>query len=436
MIPRQPSLKRRLIVKPLIFQLVISLITFGALAALLLRLDSGGSYADEALTKIVAQAVVVTPQGDLEVRMTPELREMHQAAPGLWFVARDGAGRTASFGTVPPQYASLIAALGEVRYAHLRGRPRELTAVIRQETGPAGPLTIIGHGTITTITWTVALFSNMIVVPIFLVLALVTIIATPMIVNRSLAGLKRIAKEAESIDASRRGVRLSEAEVPREIEPLVRAVNDALARLDEDYERQRRFIASAAHELRTPLAVLQVQVEASSPETRQQLSATVARLANLAEQLLDLQRLQHDAPKETIDLTDLARQTAADLAPILIASGKSIEVHANQPLPVCVDRGAIERVLTNLVQNAVEHGGSRVTIRVHERSFEVEDDGPGIPANERDKVFEEFYRLKPRSTGTGLGLNLVRQVIDRHNGRVTIFDAPGGGTIARVEFPG
>ncbi|MFC4254937.1 sensor histidine kinase [Altererythrobacter xixiisoli] len=436
MTARQPSLKRRLIVKPLIFQLVISLITFATIAAVLLRLDSGGSYADEALTRIAAQAIVRNPQGDLAVRMTPELQRMQRDAPGLWFVAKDDAGRTVSFGQVPSQYASLVAALDEVRYAHLRGGPRELTAVVRQETGPVGPLTVIGHGPITTITWTVALFSNMIVVPIFLVLALVTIVATPVIVNRSLAGLKRIAQEAKNIDANRRGVRLSEAEVPREIEPLVRAVNDALTRLDEDYERQRRFIASAAHELRTPIALLQVKIEASDSATRQQLSATVARLANLAEQLLDLQRMQHDGPKEVVNLADLVRQTAADLAPLLIAAGKSIEVLADQDLPVRVDRGAIERVLTNLVQNAVEHGGNRVIIRVHERSFEVGDDGPGIPESERERVFEEFYRLKPRSSGTGLGLNLVRQVVERHNGRVTLFHAPGGGTIARVELPG
>lgn len=432
----QPSLKRPLIVKPLIFQLVISLITFALFMALLLRIDSGGQYADEELTKVAAQAVVRGPDGALAVRPTADLEKMRQAAPGLWFVARDDAGRLVSFGKVPRQYAPLIARLGDISYAHLRGRSAspELTVVIRREHGPAGALTIIGRGTVTTITLTVALFSNLVVVPIFVVLALVTVIMTPLIVNRALAGVTRIAREADEIDADRRGVRLSEKEVPREIEPLVRAVNDALSRLDAGHDRQRRFIAAAAHELRTPIALLQAKVEAGDLATRRQFSGTVARLANLAEQLLDLHRLGNDVPDEPIDLAALVRQTAADLAPLLIAARKSIEVQVEWPLPIVGQIGAIERVLTNLVQNAVEHGGDRVLVRVQGAGFEVEDDGPGIPTEERDSVFEEFHRLRPRSTGTGLGLSLVRQVVEHHRGRVSILDAPGGGTIVRVEF--
>lgn len=106
--------------------------------------------------------------------------------------------------------------------------------------------------------------SNVAFIPIFLLLALTSLIVTPWIVRRSLAGVARIAQEAEQIDTDRLGRQLSEEHVPAKIAPLVRAVNDALQRLDHGYERQRRFIASAAHELRTPIAILRVKVEAAA----------------------------------------------------------------------------------------------------------------------------------------------------------------------------
>ncbi len=222
--------------------------------------------------------------------------------------------------------------------------------------------------------------------------------------------------------------------MPSEILPLVRAVNEVLQRLDEQYERQRRFIASAAHELRTPIAILRIKVDAANEPATRRLGNDVARLANLAEQLLDLQGLDAARHDEVINLASLVRRVAGDLAPLLIASDRTIEVIIEEARPTRGDIGAIERVVTNLVQNAIEHGGRHVTIRVLGSVFEVEDDGPGIPPDERERVFEPFHRLRPRSTGTGLGLNLVQQVIERHRGHVSILGDPGGGTIVRVEL--
>jgi signal transduction histidine kinase len=160
----------------------------------------------------------------------------------------------------------------------------------------------------------------------------------------------------------------------------------------------------------------------------------VARLSNLAEQMLDIQRLDAEKTNERVDLGVLARRVAADLAPLLIASAHAIEVQIEDASSLRGDAGAIERAMTNLVQNAIEHGGHHVILRVTGSGFEVEDDGPGIPFEERDRVFEPFHRLRPRSTGSGLGLNLVQQIIERHDGRVSILSAPGGGTIVRAEF--
>jgi two-component system sensor histidine kinase TctE len=433
---KAPSLKRPLIIQPLIFQLATLLIACTIFMGLALRMDSGGLYTDESITPVIARAIVRNGDGRLVIRVTPELAELRKKTADFWFVAEDDAGKSITYGQIPPQYASLVGRLHDLSYAHLRDRapPYRLSAVIRREVAPAGTVTILGHGKLTGVSLVVLLVSNIIVIPIFLALALISLIVTPWIVRRSLAGVSRIALEAEQIDTARRGRRLSEEHVPSEIAPLVRAVNDALRRLDEGYERQRRFIASAAHELRTPIAILRVKVDAAGDAAMRRLGSDVERLANLAEQLLDLQRLDSDRVDEEIDVVPLVRRVAGDLAPLLIASDHTIEVQAAHNFPLRGDAGAIERVVTNLVQNAIEHGGRHVIIRVVGSGFEVEDDGPGIPLEERERVFEPFHRLRPRPTGTGLGLNLVQQVVERHGGHASILDAPGGGTIVRVEF--
>jgi signal transduction histidine kinase len=434
---KPPSLKRPLILLPLLLQFATLFISFSIIIALVMRVDSGGLYTDETITPAIARAVVRNGDGGLAVRMTPKLAELRAESPDLWFVAEDEAGRSVTFGQIPAQYASWVGTLRRLSYAQMRDRspPYRLSAVIRREVAPAGALTILGHGKLTGLTAVAFIASNIITLPIFVVLALISLIVTPWIVRRSLVGVSRIAHEAEQIDTDRRGWRLSEEHVPREIAPLVRAVNDALRRLDEGYERQRRFIASAAHELRTPIAILRVKVDVADEPATRRLASDVDRLANIAEQLLDLQRLDTKRNDEAINLASLVRQVAGDLAPLLIASNRTIEVQVEDTLSISGDAGAIERVLTNLVQNAIEHGGRHVIVRVLRSGFEVEDNGPGIPPEERERVFEPFHRLRPRPTGAGLGLTLVQQVVDRHGGNVSIFGATSGGTIVRVEFP-
>lgn len=434
---KAPSLKRPLILQPLIFQLIVLLVCCMAIMAAAVRSDVGGLYTDETIAPVIARAVVRRPDGGLAIRPTSEFTELRAETPDLWFVAEDDDGKHVTYGEVPAPFASLVGVLKHVSYAHLRDRtpPYRMSAVIRREEGPAGELTILGHGKLTGLTMIVLLASNVVIVPIFILLALVSFLVTPWIVRRSLAGVRRIAAEAEQIDPDRRGWRLSEEQVPAEIGPLVRAVNDALGRLDEGYERQRRFIASAAHELRTPIAILRVKVEAAEKDAARRLLADVDRLANLAEQLLDLQRLEIDRSDDAIELPALVRGVVADLAPLLITANRTIEVAIENARTVHGDAGAIGRVLTNLIQNAVEHGGQNLAVRVTGSTFEVEDDGPGIPAEERERVFEPFHRLRPRSAGTGLGLHLVQQVVERHGGHVAIMSAAGGGTIVRVSFP-
>lgn len=433
---RAPSLKRPLIVYPLAFHLLTLLLSFAVLLGIALRVDSGGPYTDEQIVPVIARAIARDESGRLTVRMTPELADIHAASPDLWFVAEDDNGLSVEFGQVPRRYTSFAGGLAEFSYAQIRDReaPYDLAAVLRREASPAGTLTILAHGKLTEISFLMLLATNVITLPIFALLVVTSLVVTPWIVRRSLAGVSRIASEAEQIDTARRGRRLSEDHVPEEIAPLVRAVNDALKRLDEGYERQRRFIASAAHELRTPIAVLRAKVDAAAAQETRKLGVDVQRLAILTEQLLDLQRLDTDRHDSPVDLVTLVRRVAADLAPLLVASGKTIEVQIGDPKPYHGDAAALERVVTNLVQNAIEHGGRLVTIRVTGIAFEVEDDGPGIPPEERERVFEPFHRLHRRSSGSGLGLNLVQEVIQRHGGRVSITDGSAGGTCVQVDL--
>jgi signal transduction histidine kinase len=229
--------------------------------------------------------------------------------------------------------------------------------------------------------------------------------------------------------------------VPTEVAPLVRAINDALARLDQGYERHKRFLADAAHELRTPIAILNTRLESlpDGPE-KLRLLEDVARLAMLAEQLLDLQRLgQGPTAFSRVDLVAVGRSVVADLAPLAIAAGYDISFEAEADyVMVMGDEASLGRAVTNLVQNAIQHGGRHgvITIGVHaDGAIEVEDQGLGIPADQREKIFEPFHRMQPASRGAGLGLNLVREIVRLHNGHVAVLDGIGGGARVRIRLP-
>ena len=433
---RQPSLKTRLITRQLILQFLA--VAAAAIGFIVFFVNStlDGMYVEEAVVEIAAHAIVADGAGTAAVDVTPELAKLQEEVPDLWFVARLADGTEVSLGNVPTEFASLVPHLDKLSSADIRGKfaPFTLSAVVRQVSSPVGDIKIIAHGRVRPFTALITIASNVVALSIFIALALISVIATPIIVRRALAGVVRTAEEAERIDAGRRGIRLPEDDVPREIGPLVRAVNKALGRLDEGYDRQHRFIASAAHELRTPIAILRMKIDSATDKGIRSLLPDVSRLATVSEQLLDLHRLDNGAPTDRIDLVVLARTVAADLAPVLIASRKEIKVVVERPGMIVGNTGSIERALTNLIHNATEHGGDKVIVRVIGASVEVEDNGPGIPTEEHERVLEPFHRLQPRSSGAGLGLNLVKQIMDHHRGRITIATAPGGGTIIRLEF--
>lgn len=439
---RTKSLKRRLTAQLLLFQIAI-LFVFGiAFVAYLVEVDEGGVLMSPEFADVAARAIERQADGTLRLNETDELSRLRRIAPDFWFVARNDHGEIVRTGTIPPVYEAMAEALDKITFADIRdtSAPFSYLAVVRRASGPAGDFTVLGKGHLFSTTFVVLFLSNLLMVPILLLLTIITVIAIPWIVGRAFTSLSTIATEAEAIDISQRGYRLPQAKVPREVQPLVNAINGALQRLDEGYERHQRFILDAAHELRTPVAILQTRVE-TLPESpiRTRVLADAGRVSALADQLLDLQRLDVGGRKfAAVDLVRLCRETAADMAPLAIAQGYELSLKTETDrLIVPGDHGALQRAVANVVQNAIEHGGGRgeITIRVLlPAAIEIADEGPGVPVSERERIFEPFHRLHPREKGAGLGLNLVREIMHRHGGSVAVSDAVHGGACFRLFF--
>lgn len=442
------SLKWRLIGRLLALQAalltLLVLLVVGALWSTghLIALESEDDILDA-----LQSAVTRNDDGALVLQETPALNRQRTATADFWFVIRDRDGRSLRQGRVPREYARIGDALDEVSQARLGwnlGDPPRPAARMKWVETQAGPVQILtGPGGAVSrrrvMVATATLFLA-VVLPVTIVMSAATLIATPLVVRKALAGLDAAAAQAERIEIDRRGARLPLDGVPAEVIPLVTAVNAALGRLDEGYERHHRFLVDAAHELRTPIAILQTRLESlpRGPDTTRLLE-DVGRLSIVTEQLLDLQRLKQQPVRfAAVNLAAVGRRVAADLAPLAIAAGYDVSFDSEaEHIAVLGDEAAIERALTNLVHNAIQHGGRRGLIAVEvtrSGTVTVTDQGAGIPKEHRDRVFEPFHRLDARSRGVGLGLNLVREIIALHQGQVALRDAPGGGARFELTF--
>jgi two-component system OmpR family sensor kinase/two-component system sensor histidine kinase QseC len=272
------------------------------------------------------------------------------------------------------------------------------------------------------------------------------------IVRRGLLPLRDVTAEVQ-----RREVRsltpLATDNLPLEIQPLVAELNRLLARLDEAFAVQRAFIADAAHELRSPLTALRLQLQLldRAPDdtarrtARDSLGAAVERAIHLVEQLLTLARSDPGETAGDFELVDLAAVAAQALTEThALAESRRIDLSLEREGKVSVsgDRDALRTLVRNLVDNAVRYtppGGS-VQVRGHAGAagakLEVVDTGPGIAAADRARVFDRFYRrANANETGTGLGLAIVKAIAARHGARVDLGDALSGGLHVTVSFP-
>ncbi|WP_328185507.1 ATP-binding protein [Marinobacter sp. OP 3.4] len=275
------------------------------------------------------------------------------------------------------------------------------------------------------------------VLPLIVALPLLTI-AVAGAIQLGFRPLRRLEQPIRHM-APERIHHLDARHAPREVSGLVLAVNALLDRLDQALDRERRFSADAAHELRTPLAALRLnleKLEQDSPETHGDLIASVDRMVHLVEQMLLLSRVDAgvDSALEEHDLAEIVTQSIADVFPL--ASRKdiepSLENHAGDTAVRC-QATLVSTLMRSLLANAVQYSppGTRIDVQLQDRDRGIEisicDQGPGIPPADREKALGRFSRLDQRQgSGAGLGLAIARRIAELHHGQLTLRDRCDG----------
>jgi signal transduction histidine kinase len=282
------------------------------------------------------------------------------------------------------------------------------------------------------------------------VLVAVVALTTWFAVGRVLAPVEAIRREVDEISAAQLHRRVPQPNRDDEIGRLAATMNRMLERLESARNSQRRFVSDASHELRSPITTIRQHAEVALAHpgrvTAQELADVVLaeqhRMQGLVEDLLLLARADEHVPpsRAPVDLDDLAFEEAGR---IRATTSKRVDTSGVSAARVHGDADALLRVFRNLIENAVRHAASRVDIALVESGLEavltVDDDGPGIPAAERDKVLQRFVRLdEARSRdvgGSGLGLSIVDEVVRAHGGTVSIEQSPLGGARITVTLP-
>ena len=279
--------------------------------------------------------------------------------------------------------------------------------------------------------------------PVSLPMLLALIAAIIFTLRGALKPLERLMRYARSINPAQTGVRLPTDDLPKELLGPVEAINGALERLDRGFQAQRDFLADAAHELRTPLAILAAHLDSmQDPGRTAALRADVERMTRLVGQLLMVAQLEALTirPDEQADLSEIAAEVAILMAPLAVKSGRSLAVlDAEHPVPVRGNRDALYQALRNLVENALKFtpADSEVEIEVDPSGgVAVSDRGPGIPEAQRALLFQRFWRADRRqSGGAGLGLAITHRIAAAHAGQLLVDDNPGGGARFTLRVP-
>ena len=285
-------------------------------------------------------------------------------------------------------------------------------------------------------------------------MALLGGVVTYFISGRALKPLYEFSDKIEEVQAQNLSDSRIEENKVKELNQLSISYNKMLERLSEAFEVQRQFTANAAHELRTPLAVMQVQLNlynsTKHPENDECAKQTIKmvteqneRLSKMVKTLLDMSELQTVARDEKIEVDALVEEVLADLEPL--AQEKDINlVEKCDEMTMMGSDILIYRLVYNLVENAIKYnnpGGQVIVTALQQgehKKIMVEDTGNGIPKDLRERIFEPFFRIdKSRSRalgGVGLGLALVREIVRVHDGNITVRDNDAGGTTFEVEF--
>ncbi len=397
----------------------------------------------------LARYVTVDSTGAARLELPTELAARYQAGGNTdIFVVRRASDAVVA--ASPPNFGEVAAkwpaGTDEPSYFHLKdfgGEGREYYGLTVVQSSAAGPLSvsvaradadILVHSLlrefVLDLGWIIPL------------LVIATLVVGAVAIRSAFKPVAEVSHMAAAIGPGATSIRLPETNLPSEIIPLVTAVNRALDRLEQGFQVQRQFTANAAHELRTPLAIVTAAldvVEENGEITK--IKADVARMNRLVDQLLRVARLDAVAldVSDVVDLNDVASEIVAAMVPWSLARKRFIALHANaEPVVVKGNRYAIGDTVRNLIENAVAHAppSSEVTVSTSANgTVSVADRGPGIAAEQRKHIFERFWRGSGKGgSGAGLGLAIVTEIMKAHQGSVSVDDNPGGGIIFTLRF--
>ena len=399
-------------------------------------------------------AIQVHDDGSLEVRLPADWRAAY-GSPSRQFVYTvfDGSQRpiawSANLATPLPYVPGRPRSRGTLGPVEFIGAGAARQAVIVAR-GPRQLSVLVGRGNMDPDTLVDSLFEEgseqlTVIVPFALLgLALVWLIS-----GWSLRPIARASREAARVGPRRPDLRISPGGLPREVQPLVEAVNGALDRLSRAYATEKRLTTDAAHELRTPLAVLNLRLQRARLTGNTDWAAIereLAQMGRLVDQLLDLARKESLARERRTDelpvvnLSRVVREAAATVLPLMETAGRELTVEVPDSIQVRGNSDDLRDMVRNLLENAIVHGRGRVSARIEaparagERvTIEVADEGPGVPAGQEEAVFQRFRRLDVETPGSGLGLAIVRHVARSHGGDARFLPGVGG---VVVQLPG
>jgi two-component system, OmpR family, sensor histidine kinase TctE len=450
---RFSSLQLRLAVRLAILYVAAAAIAVGILVYQ--AYETAGSLNDRELdlrAEDLARSMVIDSAGQPHLDLPSKLAAAYAAAPeDDLFAIRDANGRVIA--ASPAEFGERVSkwppAKEEPSYFRLSGvGPEEvgenyygLSVALKTSAGPMWISVARTEGSDALVKSLLREFVSdaMWVTPL---LMLATLSIGVFVIRSGLKPVREISRKAASIGPDATSVRLPEQRLPTEILPLVVSINRALDRLEKGFAVQREFTANAAHELRTPLAIVTSALETMDGDGElKKLQTDVARMNRLVEQLLRVARLDAIALEfDTVDLNKIASSVVATMAPWAIAQQRTIAfIDSEQPVKVNGNAHALEDALRNLVENAVLHTphGTEVTVTVNcSGRIEVADHGSGVPRKDRENIFKRFWRRPgERNEGAGLGLAIVSETMRAHRGGVCVADNPGGGATFTLSFP-
>nr|WP_255608459.1 HAMP domain-containing sensor histidine kinase [Methylosinus sp. Sm6] len=417
----------------------------GNVAFFRMTLDEMASYR---VGTLVVHSLVIDREGEVRIEPDAALRAEMRRTPALKFAVFDQKRRPA-----PGSSPELVSALVDTRVIQMTQAHLHFNLPDDVESTPLGYLerrwtrfgwrhvAIYRQGFLwVDFFW--KLFEDMQWGVIGIVFVTIASVGTAWYaVRKGLAPLRAAAREVGGIDLDSVGRGVHIEQVPAEIRPFVDAIDAALVRVAASAARMRRFTANAAHELRTPLAVMRARIEnAAASPLRSDLLDDSSHLQTLVEQMLVTIRLSENRAlrDESIDLAKAVRGVVAGFVLLAVQRGRSLAFEEGEAdIVVRGNRRAIECVVSNLVDNALraEPVGGTVLVRVGaDASVTVADHGEGVASADRERIFEPFWRKSEETSGSGLGLAIARELMESIGGRIEVEDTPGGGATFALSF--